>query len=206
MDRNDDEISIFKELKKYTSKNISNDILKKNLIHYCAKKNDFILSLENIFFNEIFNEKIILNQKSKIKIEFREYLSQNNIIYLINERKPYVEIENYLNERVKKYNLLIKKLELLLNTELFIEEIFFDLYYQINNETFSIDKNKDIIEYKENLTDKEKNILINFKLKRAELINKILEKNCKNIQKLEYIVLEKQNIDKSIIYPLIDLE
>ena len=38
LDRNDDEISIFKELKKYTSKNISNDILKKNLIHYCAKK------------------------------------------------------------------------------------------------------------------------------------------------------------------------
>ena len=171
-----------------------------------CKKNDFILSLENIFFNEIINEKIILNQKSKIKIEFREYLSQNNFIYLINERKPYVEIENYLNERVKKYNLLIKKLELLLNSEIFIEEIFFDLYYQINNETFIIDKNKDIIEYKENLTDKEKNILINFKLKRAELINKILEKNCKNIKKLEYIALEKQNIDKSIIYPLIDLE
>jgi hypothetical protein len=43
-------------------------------------------------------------------------------------------------------------------------------------------------------------------MKRAELINKILEKNCKNIQKLEYIVLDKKNINKSIIYPLVDLD
>ena len=71
---------------------------------------------------------------------------------------------------------------------------------------FFIDNNKDIIEYKENLTNEEKNILINFKLKRAELISKILEKNCKNIKKLDYFVLDKENIDKAIIYPLVDLD
>lgn len=43
-------------------------------------------------------------------------------------------------------------------------------------------------------------------MKRAELINKILEKNCKNIKKLDYIVLDKKNIDKAIIYPLVSLD
>ena len=196
-----DEKYIFKELKKYTTKNISNDILKKNLIHYCAIKNDFVLSLDNIYFDEIFNEKILLKQKkiTNIKIEFREYLSQSDIT-------SFVDVENFLNKRIKKYNHLFKKLELLLNIEIFIEEIYFDLNYQVHNETFFIDKNKDIIEYKENMTEQEKNILINLKLKRAELINKILEKNCKHIQKLEYIVFDKENIDKSIIYPLVDIE
>ena len=201
----DDENDIFKKIKEYTTKNIPNDILKKDLILYCAKNNDIILSLDSIFFDEIINEKILLNQKPKIKIKFREYLSQNDIIDFINKRKPYAEIENYLNERIKEYNLLIKKLELV-NIENFIEEIFFDLNKQIDNDTFFIDNNKDIIEYKENLTNEEKNILINFKLKRAELINKILEKNCKNIKKLDYIVLDKKNIDKAIIYPLVSLD
>jgi len=196
-----DEKYIFKELKKYTTKNISNDILKKNLIHYCAIKDDFVLSLDNIYFDEIFNEKILLKQKKiqNIKIEFREYLSQSDIT-------SFVDVENFLNKRIKKYNHFCKKLELLLYTEIFIEEIYFDLNYQVHNETFFIDKNKDMIEYKENMTEQEKNILINIKLKRAELINKILEKNCKHIQKLEYIVFDKENIDKSIIYPLVDIE
>ena len=200
-----DENYIFEKIKEYTTKNIPNDFLKKDLIHYCAKNNDIILSLNSIFFDEIINEKILLNQKAKIKIEFRECLSQNDIIDFINTRKPYAEIENYLNEGIKEYNLLIKKLELV-NIENFIEEIFFDLYYQLDNDTFFIDNNKDIIEYKENLTNEEKNILINFKLKRAELISKILEKNCKNIKKLDYFVLDKENIDKAIIYPLVDLD
>ena len=47
-------------------------------------------------------------------------------------------------------------------------------------ELLTIDYDRDKIEYKDNQT-KEENIIINFKLKRAELINKILEKNCKNI-------------------------
>ena len=202
-----DENRLFKKLKKFTTKNISNDILKKNLIHYCAKKSDFMLSFNNIFFNEIINEKILLKHKkiAKINFEFEEYLSQSNIISLIKQFKPYEEIENYLNERIKEYDCLFKKLELLANTELSIEEIFFDVSNIITNKTFYIDNNKDIIEYKENLSDKEKNILINFKLKRAELINKILEKNCKNIIKLEYMVIDKHNEDESIIFPLIDL-
>ena len=203
---NYDENSIFEEIKKYTTNHFSNDILKKKLIYYCAKKNGFLLSLDNIFFNEIINEKILLNQKANIKFGFKEYLSIDDIIRLIGEKKPYAEIENYLNEKIIKYNVLIKKLELLLNTEIFIEEIFFDIYYQIRNRTFVIDKDKDIIEYIKNITNEEKNILINFKIKRAELINKILEKNCKNIQKLDYIILDKKNIDISITYPLVDIE
>ena len=203
---NYDENSIFEEIKKYTTNHFSNDTLKKNLIYYCAKKNEFILSLDNIFFDEIINEKILLNKKANIKFGFREYLSLDDIIHLKNGRKSYAEIGNYLNEIIKKYNVLITKLELLLNTEIFIEEIFFDIIYQIINKSFIIDNNKDIIENIENITNEEKNILINFKIKRAELINKILEKHCKNIKKLDYIILDKKNIDISIRYPLLHIE
>jgi len=109
-----------------------------------------------------------------------------------------------IDEKIKINNNIIKKLEFLLNNDIFITEIYFNLkkydYCRINYK-------QDLIEYKDNETNDEKNILISFKLTRAELINKILEKNCKSIIKMDYLVFYKMSYnDDKYILPLIELD
>ena len=158
-----------------------------------------------MFFNQIINKKIDLGKKNvKIKFDLMESLSNTDIINLVTKRENDAKIKEYIDDKIKMNNNIIKNLEILLNNDIFITEIYFNLkkydYCRINYK-------KDLIEYKDNETNDEKNILINFKLKRAELINKILEKNCKNIIKMDYLVFYKMpyNDDKYIL-PLIELD
>ena len=197
--------NIFKIMKSNLSHDISYDLLKENTISYFAIKKDYILSIYHIYFNEILKKKIELGQKNvKIKLGFRDFLSQKNIKILSKKKSSIEEITNYINEEMEFNNNIIKKLEYLLNSNIFINELYFDLEYfsvcYLNYET-------DILEYKENETNEERNILVNFKLKRAELINKILENNCKYITNMKYLIIEKkasENID--IIFPLVNLD
>ena len=58
--------------------------------------------------------------------------------------------------------------------------------------------------------DKDK-IFFNFKLKRGKLINTLLEKNCKNITKMKYLIIDKKSIDNwegpiEQILPLVELD
>ena len=198
--------NIFKALESKLYHDISNDILKESIIIYFAIKKEYILSINHIYFNEIIKKKIELGQKNvKIGLFFKDRLSQNDIINLITRYKYSNEkIINYINERMDFNNKLIKKLEILLNSNIFIYELYFDFEY---SSPYYIDYKYDIIEYKEIETDEEKNILINFKLKRGELINKILDKNCKYITKMEYLVIKKKPSDNiNIIFPLVDLD
>ena len=119
------------------------------------------------------------------------------------------EIEEYLNKNIKLYNEFFKKIEILFN-DYIIEGIKLEIEstkWNINSKIitiYTIDYTNNIIEYKDNQTTEEKNLLINIKSKRAELINKLLIKNYKNIKKLELTLL-KNAIDKNIICPLVDL-
>ena len=119
------------------------------------------------------------------------------------------EIEEYLNKNIKLYNEFFKKIEILFN-DYIIEGIKLEIEstkWNINSKIitiYTIDYTNNIIEYKYNQTTEEKNLLINIKSKRAELINKLLIKNYKNIKKLELTLL-KNAIDKNIICPLVDL-
>ena len=167
-------------------------------------REDYCLSINHIFFNQIINKKIELEKNIKIKFDLMEFLSSTDIINLITKIESEEKIKEYIDEKNKINNNIIKKLEFLLNNDIFITEIYFNLkkydYCRINYK-------QDLIEYKDNETNDEKNILINFKLKRAELINKILEKNCKSIIKMDYLVFYKMpyNDDKYIL-PLIELD
>ena len=50
-------------------------------------KDDFILSINHLFFIEILKEKILLGKKQlKIKIEFGYHFCQGNILNLMNEK------------------------------------------------------------------------------------------------------------------------
>ena len=119
------------------------------------------------------------------------------------------EIEEYLNKNIKLYNEFFKKIEILFN-DYIIEGIKLEIEstkWNINSKIitiYTIDYTNNLIEYKDNQTTEEKNLLINIKSKRAELINKLLIKNYKNIKKLELTLL-KNAIDKNIICPLVDL-
>ena len=178
---------LFNFLKNEFSHDISNDLLKECIIKYFCIRNDLILSINHIYFTEIIKEKILQGQNNlKIKFDFAECLSQNNIIDLINPNNSNEIIINHINDRIKFNNNLIKKLQLLLNSNICIKELYFNLTKDGDISTCSIDYQKDIIEYKENEIEDEKNILINFKLKRGELINKIIEKNCRNIINMNY--------------------
>ena len=188
------------------SYDISNDILKESAITYFAMKKDYILSNNHLYFKEIIKKKIMLGEKNiKIKFCFDDCLSQYDIINLVT-RKHYSceKIINYINEKIDLNNNLIKKLEFLLNSNLFINELYLDFGY---TSPFYISYKNDKIQYKEKETDEEKNVLINSKLKRAELINQILNKNCKYITKMKYMIIEKRNSENiDIIFPLVDLD
>ena len=198
---------LFNSLRYNLSQDISNDILKEGIIKYFGIRNDYILSINHIYFNEIIEKKIELGHKNiKIKFDFTEYLSQNNIIDLITQRKSNETIINYINKRIEFNNNTTKKLQFLLNSNIIIKELYFNLTKD-NISTYSIDYQKDIIEYKENQIDDEKNILINFKLKIGELINKIIEKNYKNIKKMNYLLFDKISLkNNNQIFPLIELD
>ena len=128
---------------------------------------------------------------------------------MIQMKKCNEEIEEYLNKNIKLYNEFFKKIEILFN-DYIIEGIKLEIEstkWNINSKIitiYTIDYTNNIIEYKDNQTTEEKNLLINIKSKRAELINKLLIKNYKNIKKLELTLL-KNAIDKNIICPLVDL-
>ena len=104
------------------------------------------------------------------------------------------EIEEYLNKNIKLYNEFFKKIEILFN-DYIIEGIKLEIEstkWNINGKIitiYTIDYTNNIIEYKDNQTTEEKNLLI---------------KNYKNIKKLELTLL-KNAIDKNIICPLVDL-
>jgi len=169
-------------------------------------REDYCLSINHIFFNQIINKKIELGKKA-IKIKFdvmKDCLSKVDIINLVTKGEKNEKIKEFINERINMNNKFIQKLEILANRDIFICEIYFSFeYYDI----FSIDYEKDLIEYKENETNEEKNILINFKLKRGELINKILEKNSKNLIRMDYLIFYKlNNNDNKFIFPLIELD
>ena len=198
---------LFNFLKKEFPHDISNDLLKECIIKYFCIRNDLILSINHIYFTEIIKEKILQGQNNlKIKFDFAECLSQNNIIDLIKPNNSNEIIINHINDRIKFNNNLIQKLQLLLNSNICIKELYFNLTKDGDISTCSIDYQKDIIEYKENEIEDEKNILINFKLKRGELINKIIEKNCRNIINMNYLVFDKISIkNNNQIFPLIEL-
>ena len=101
------ENNIFSNLNKYISKNISKDFLKNITIKYCALKYPLI-SLNNIYFNEILKKKILFNIiNTKILLNFEEYLSQNDILDLISKGG---NIQKYLDNKMKLYNILFNKL------------------------------------------------------------------------------------------------
>jgi len=196
--------NLYKKIKIKKSNNIPNYLLKENIIKYIAMRDDFILSINHIFFIEILKEKILLGKKQlKIKIEFEDYFCQDNIINLISQKSD--KIKGYIKEYIEFNNNIIKKLLFLYNCNIPIK--YLDIIGLCNKSDFCIDYKADIIEFKSNQTDEEKNILINYKLKRSEIINKILEKNCRNITEMKYIVFEKNTSDMiKPLYPLIELD
>ena len=197
---------IFKKFKKYIPKNISKEIFIKDIIQYRVLKEELCLSIDDIYFDEIITKKIQLNKKKlsiQIELTNKEYLSQNDIINMIAKNK---NIEQYINEKIELYNKFFNKLEIIYNNFIVCGMFVECRRHENIIDIFTIDYNKDIIEYKNNQTTEEKNILISLKLKRAELINNLLEKNCKNMTKLKIRVLHKNITNKKIICPLIALE
>ena len=197
--------NLFNNLKKKFPFFISNDILKECLINYAAKMDNNILSINHIYFNEIVEKRLLL-KKNNFNIEFdlEENLSQNDLINIITHQNSKDKVSNYLKEKLNLNNSLIKKLEVILNSDINLNSIYFEIRDQ---SILSIDVEKDKLEFNGKESFEEKNILIDFKLKRADLINKILEKNCKNIKEMKYIVFEEKttkNIKK--IFPLIELD
>lgn len=183
--------------------NISNDILKENIIKYFAINENYILSISHIYFNEILMEKIALGQKNlKIKFNGVDCLSDRNItsLYLINSTKE--KIQKYIHKRCEFNNNNIKKLENLLNSDIVIKEFYFG--FKNDFLPFCVDHDGDL------LSD-ENNLFSNFKLKRAKLINTLLEKNCKNITKMKYLIIDKKSLDnwegsKEQILPKVELD
>ena len=196
---------LFEDLKQKFPFNISNDILKECIINYVAKLDDKILSINHTYFSEIIAKRLLL-KKNDLNIEFdlEEYLSQNDLLNIITHQKSGCGVSNYIKEKLNLNNSLIKKLELILNSNINLNSIYFKIK---DKSILTIDYEKDKIEFDEKESDKEKNMLIDFKHKRADLINKILEKYCKNIKKLKYMVFEEittKNIKK--IFPLVELD
>lgn len=191
-------------------KSLNKDILKKkvlkeNICEYLAVRGDFCLSINHIFFRQIIKKKIELGIKNvKIKLYLNEgYLTGEDIFDLTTSQ---IKDRKIIEKKIKLNNDFIKKLEILLNYDIFICE----LYFVIEDEYIcGLYFNRDSIELKENENENNdlKNFKIRFELKRAELINKILEKNCKNIIKLDYFVHYKMNNDDyKFKYPLIELD
>ena len=200
-------IKLFKSLKKDI---LNKKILKKNIIEYLAMREDFCLSINDIYFKEIINKKIELGKKNiKIKFDLEEdYLSNEDIIDLVTIRGKNkigkIKEEKYIEKKIEWSHNFIKKLEILLNYDIFISELYFDIE---DTDICWINYKRNLLEFEENENKDLNNIVINFRLKRAELINKILEKNCKNIIKMNYLDFYKvPNNDAKLIFPLVDLD
>ena len=188
---------------------LNKKILKENIIEYLALREDFCLSIDHIFFMQIIKKKIELGIKN-IKIKFyleEQFFYSDYILDIIDHRKNNKidkQEERYIKHIIKFINKYIKKLELLLNNNIPISELYFKL------EDIEQEYAHDIIDYKYDLIkseDKEnndiENIIINFKSKRVKLIRKIFEKNYKNITKMDYFVFYKND---KFVFPLVELE
>ena len=79
------------------------------------------------------------------------------------------EWKEYIKENIEFNNNIIKKLEILYNCNIPIK--YLNIIGNCNKYAFCVDYNADIIEFKSNQIDEEKNILINYKLKKGEIIN-----------------------------------
>ena len=201
-----DETDLFNDIKRFISEKYPYDTLikKENIARYYALQKNNIIYLNNIYFKEIINEKILLKQK-KIKIKLgieKSYLSQNDIINLLIKNSSIKDIENFIKSNIYIYNYLINNIDILLNSELIIEEFYFDLLYidivkDLN--MLIIDNNQDILEYNENQTNEDKNILINCKLNLIESLNKLLSKNAKYIKALKYIIFDKKSYNCDLL-------
>ena len=105
-------------------------------------------------------------------------------------------------------NKCIKNLEFLLNNDIAISE-FYNKIEDIENKYVSNKGNyiDDSIKFKDTENNDLKNFVINFLSKRVELINKIIEKNCKNIIKMDYLVFyRKPNNEDKFAFPLVELD
>ena len=201
-----DETDLFNDIKRFISEKYPYDTLikKENIARYYALQKNNIIYLNNIYFKEIINEKILLKQK-KIKIKLgieKSYLSQIDIINLLIKNSSIKDIENFIKSNIYIYNYLINNIDILLNSELIIEEFYFDLLYidivkDLN--MLIIDNNQDILEYNENQTNEDKNILINCKLNLIESLNKLLSKNAKYIKALKYIIFDKKSYNCDLL-------
>ena len=188
---------------------LNKKILKENIIEYLALQEDFCLSIDHIFFMQIIKKKIELGIKN-IKIKFyleEQFFYSDYILDIIDHRKNNKidkQEERYIKHIIKFINKYIKKLEFLLNNNIPISELYFKL------EDIEQEYAHDIIDYKYDLIkseDKEnndiENIIINFKSKRVKLIRKILEKNYKNITKMDYFAFYTKD---KFIFPLVELD
>ena len=119
---------LFKDLKQKFPFNISNDILKECIINYVAKLDDKILSINHTYFSEIIAKRLLL-KKNDLNIEFdlEEYLSQNDLLNIITHQKSGCGVSNYIKEKLNLNNSLIKKLELILNSNINLNSIYFKI-------------------------------------------------------------------------------
>ena len=79
-------------------------------------------------------------------------LSSTDIINLITKRESEEKIKEYINEKIKINNIIIKKFEFLLNNDIFITEIYLNFK---KYDYFRINYKQDLIEYKDNETNDE---------------------------------------------------
>ena len=194
---------LFEKLKQKFLCNISNDILKECIINYVAKLDDSIISINHNYFSEIIAKRLLLKKNINIEFDLEEYISQNDLLDIITHPNSKNDVNDHIKEKLNLNNSLIKKLEFILNSNINLNSIYFKIE---DKSILSIDYEKDKIDFDVKESDEEKNMLIDFKLKRADLINKILEKNCKNIKKMKYMIFEEittKNIKK--IFPLVEL-
>ena len=197
-------IELFKSLNKDISKK---KILKENIIEYIALQEDFCLSIDHIFFKQIIKKKIELGIKNiKIRINMEEeYLSYEDISdFETDKRKMFKDknLEKYIKHKIKLINKCIKNLEFLLNNDIAISEFYYKIE-DIENKYVSNKGNYMDDSFKDTENNDLKNFVINFLSKRVELINKIIEKNCKNIIKMDYLVFyRKPNKEDKFAFPL----
>ena len=201
-------IELFKSLNKDILKK---KILKENIIEYIALQEDFCLSIDHIFFKQIIKKKIELGIKNiKIRINMEEeYLSYEDISdFETDKRKMFKDknLEKYIKYKIKLINKCIKNLEFLLNNDIAISE-FYNKIEDIENKYVSNKGNYMDDSFKDTENNDLKNFVINFLSKRVELINKIIEKNCKNIIKMDYLVFyRKPNNEDKFAFPLVELD
>ena len=147
---------IIKLIKSLNKDILNKKKLKENIIEYLALREDFCLSIDHIFFNQIIKKKIELGIK-KIKIKFNleeENLSGDYILDIIENRKNNIITKNeekYIENIIKYINKYIKKLEFLLNNDIVISESYFNTENTEDEYAHSIsDYMYDLIECEDN--------------------------------------------------------